>query len=270
MARSFKKVFDTFNAVWEADLKAVREADLKDSRSPIRDPPAEDDDEGWKEYRKHLPKMGLGLVETMEHHVIKQKLEEMMASGAFSNAIAINSVYRNLVKLAHTYKDIDLREMAKDHIEAIASGNHSFSKSAFYFCPQLKTVLKNAIDKQDPWIGLKPRGRGANSRGGRKVAAERRREENEDAEDDTEHAAAGGGEDYETAPPAKRAKTTTSVAAPLELQEHQECTVCFDAKKDTLLRPCNHVTTCSTCAPKVGEPCPFCRRVVEEKMKVYI
>ena len=233
MAKSFKKTFDTFYTVFEADLKGAQ--------LPIRGPPAEDDDEGWTEYRKHLPKMGLAV--TMEHGVIKQQLEKMMASGAFANAIAIGAVYRNLVELAHTHKDIDLRGIARDHIDVVASGNHSFSKSAFYFCPQLKTVLKNAIDKQDPWIGLKPRGSGANSRSGRKVAAKRRREENEDdAEDDTEHAAGGSVSPAQDDTNVNRGETTvvdlTDVVAPTQHNappDALECPIGHEMMQDPVI-----------------------------------
>lgn len=47
----------------------------------------------------------------------------------------------------------------------------------------------------------------------------------------------------------------------------EECLVCSDAKRDMLFQPCNHVTCCSGCAPRVKK-CLICRESVVNRIKV--
>ena len=47
------------------------------------------------------------------------------------------------------------------------------------------------------------------------------------------------------------------------------CAVCLDRPANTLLRPCNHVCTCSTCARALSL-CPLCRHLIEARETVYL
>lgn len=45
-------------------------------------------------------------------------------------------------------------------------------------------------------------------------------------------------------------------------EESKECLVCLTDRKDTLARPCKHVTLCNACARVVmmgDRKCPLCR-----------
>ena len=51
-----------------------------------------------------------------------------------------------------------------------------------------------------------------------------------------------------------------------------ECVICFDGPKDTLLAPCGHVCCCIACANKLLEcedKCPVCRGLIENAYKVF-
>ena len=203
--------------------------------------------------------------------------------------LGVCAVYRPAVRFVREHPNTDIKPNLIQHVEDTAtrpfpSGNPSFAYAVYQLCPQVKDLIIQVLATQEEWADIHIAGNGPGSRPGRKLAAKRRREENEgELEGTTENAttddaaAAGGGagaaptEDNDTAPPhAKKAKATTSAVAQAELQEHQECTICMNAKKDTLVLPCRHLTTCSTCAPKVGERCSVCRGLVEETLKVYI
>lgn len=203
--------------------------------------------------------------------------------------LGVSAVYRPAVRFVRKYPNTDIKPKLIQHVEDTAtspfpSGNPSFAYAVYQLCPQVKDLIIQVLATQEAWANIHIAGNGPGSRPGRKLAAKRRREENEgeleetteNATTDDDAAAAGGGggaaptEDNEMPPPAKKAKATTSAATPAELQEHQECTICMNAKKDTLVLPCRHLTTCSTCAPKVGERCSVCRGLVEETLKVYI
>ncbi|KAH8360893.1 hypothetical protein KR084_010662 [Drosophila pseudotakahashii] len=46
-----------------------------------------------------------------------------------------------------------------------------------------------------------------------------------------------------------------------------ECLVCSDAKRDTVFKPCGHVSCCETCAPRVKK-CLICRETVSSREKI--
>ncbi len=51
-----------------------------------------------------------------------------------------------------------------------------------------------------------------------------------------------------------------------------DCVICFDGPKDTLLAPCGHVCCCIACANALlekEEKCPVCRRFIESAFKVF-
>jgi len=55
-------------------------------------------------------------------------------------------------------------------------------------------------------------------------------------------------------------------------RNEDECIVCFDAQKDTVLRPCSHFAVCNDCAKVIFEStarCPLCRQTITEIIKVY-
>ncbi|XP_001353017.1 E3 ubiquitin-protein ligase mind-bomb [Drosophila pseudoobscura] len=47
----------------------------------------------------------------------------------------------------------------------------------------------------------------------------------------------------------------------------EECMVCSDAKRDTVFKPCGHVSCCDTCAPRVKK-CLICRETVSSREKI--
>ena len=50
----------------------------------------------------------------------------------------------------------------------------------------------------------------------------------------------------------------------------RECTICLTEPSVMLMRPCNHVCACQTCARRlVRHPCPMCRRMVTKVERVY-
>ena len=55
-----------------------------------------------------------------------------------------------------------------------------------------------------------------------------------------------------------------------DVMERQACVVCQDAIKDTLLLPCKHLCMCFACASHSQmKRCPICRKVIQDKMKVF-
>ena len=51
-----------------------------------------------------------------------------------------------------------------------------------------------------------------------------------------------------------------------------ECVICFDGPKDTLLAPCGHVCCCIACANTLlggNDNCPVCRAFIEAAYKVF-
>ncbi|XP_030388129.1 E3 ubiquitin-protein ligase mind-bomb isoform X2 [Scaptodrosophila lebanonensis] len=47
----------------------------------------------------------------------------------------------------------------------------------------------------------------------------------------------------------------------------EECLVCSDVKRDTVFKPCGHVSCCETCAPRVKK-CLICRETVSSREKI--
>jgi hypothetical protein len=64
--------------------------------------------------------------------------------------------------------------------------------------------------------------------------------------------------------PAAGAAAAAAAAAPAEAAaEARTCVVCMSATPDHLVKPCNHLCLCGTCATRVRRermPCPVCRR----------
>ncbi len=52
------------------------------------------------------------------------------------------------------------------------------------------------------------------------------------------------------------------------LSSPADCSVCLNAQRIVVLKPCNHFCVCSGCAAKL-EKCPICRVAVVEKTRVY-
>ena len=49
-----------------------------------------------------------------------------------------------------------------------------------------------------------------------------------------------------------------------------ECVICYERPKDTLLQPCNHIAVCGQCASMLNPNiCPVCRTAIQAKLKVY-
>mmetsp|Transcript_22376 Transcript_22376/g.39004 ORF Transcript_22376/g.39004 Transcript_22376/m.39004 type:complete len:404 (+) Transcript_22376:80-1291(+) len=54
--------------------------------------------------------------------------------------------------------------------------------------------------------------------------------------------------------------------------EEQECTICMNAPKESLMAPCGHVSSCHSCAMKIynmKDRCPVCRQRIDKVYKVY-
>lgn len=52
----------------------------------------------------------------------------------------------------------------------------------------------------------------------------------------------------------------------------RECAICMDAERDTLLCPCRHLLTCSSCSWSLivnQETCPICRAPIKEILHVF-
>ena len=50
----------------------------------------------------------------------------------------------------------------------------------------------------------------------------------------------------------------------------RECTICLTVPSVMLMRPCNHICACQTCARRlVRHPCPLCRRMVNKVERVF-
>lgn len=266
---------------WKALQAALKIGDLTQTAFfTLENGPDGIDDTQWQRvFRPLLTKLGIGSLAEWDAKIknssYRFQLIKDVTRGAMYDPL-LKKLENSTGATDDNQETEDLREVVKTNLHAIADqtlGHCSVAKALFVLCPESLTRMEAAIDQQQPWTNLKKRGKGKGSR--KRKAQVQASAGNNNATDD---AAAGGGggagappaEDNDTAPPhAKKAKATTSTAAPAELQEHQECTICLDAKKDTVMLPCGHVTTCSTCAPKEGGLCSVCRGVVEKTVKVY-
>ena len=75
------------------------------------------------------------------------------------------------------------------------------------------------------------------------------------------------------AAPADAAAAAPAGGGQGELLEELECAICMDARKDTLLMPCNHACVCNACAQDLlrnKSACPSCRVPIESAMKIFI
>jgi len=50
--------------------------------------------------------------------------------------------------------------------------------------------------------------------------------------------------------------------------ESELCVVCLDEKKEYIFVPCGHYCCCEKCINKLSE-CPICRKIVDQKIKVF-
>jgi len=59
-----------------------------------------------------------------------------------------------------------------------------------------------------------------------------------------------------------------------DFQLHQDCTVCLDRMRDTVLIPCGHICLCYSCAKELVEhgpkQCPICRSSIQLINKIYL
>ena len=66
----------------------------------------------------------------------------------------------------------------------------------------------------------------------------------------------------------------TGVEASLQTDHGDLCVVCYANKKDWMVRPCNHVCLCFTCANEnihhLHGHCPMCRVTISKVVKVYL
>lgn len=53
------------------------------------------------------------------------------------------------------------------------------------------------------------------------------------------------------------------------IPEGTECVMCFDAKREVLLRPCMHIGFCTACTKKVTI-CPICSTSITEIEKIFM
>lgn len=61
-----------------------------------------------------------------------------------------------------------------------------------------------------------------------------------------------------------------ALSAELERRrEEGECVVCKDAKREMLLKPCNHYCVCQACVQFLGGKCPVCRRRIQRAEKIF-
>ena len=61
-----------------------------------------------------------------------------------------------------------------------------------------------------------------------------------------------------------------ALSAELERKrEEGECVVCKDAKREMLLKPCNHYCVCRACVQFLGGKCPMCRRRIQRVERIF-
>ena len=61
------------------------------------------------------------------------------------------------------------------------------------------------------------------------------------------------------------------LSAELERQKEEGlCVVCLDARREVVLKPCNHYCTCQMCADSlVPKRCPMCRKRIQQVERIY-
>jgi hypothetical protein len=73
--------------------------------------------------------------------------------------------------------------------------------------------------------------------------------------------------------PTQTINTVASVVTPSIDQGDNKCLICCDKKRNILLLPCRHVCYCQECGTNPAitvNKCPFCRKNVDDVMKIYI
>jgi hypothetical protein len=59
---------------------------------------------------------------------------------------------------------------------------------------------------------------------------------------------------------------------PQDIDEMNECSICFEQAVDSVLYTCGHMCTCYDCAlivKKKGQLCPICRKEIKDVIKIY-
>ena len=51
------------------------------------------------------------------------------------------------------------------------------------------------------------------------------------------------------------------------LEFSEECMICTDSKRDTLIKPCNHVIACNACSLRCKK-CLLCKEAIQERVKL--
>lgn len=53
----------------------------------------------------------------------------------------------------------------------------------------------------------------------------------------------------------------------------QDCAICMDMSRNSVLRPCNHMITCFNCSMLLmnrSDSCPVCREKIEDVIKIFM
>jgi hypothetical protein len=59
----------------------------------------------------------------------------------------------------------------------------------------------------------------------------------------------------------------------VENEQDNDCAICMDMSKNSVLRPCNHMVTCYNCSNLLlnrQDSCPVCREKISEVIKVFM
>lgn len=59
------------------------------------------------------------------------------------------------------------------------------------------------------------------------------------------------------------------VAIPMHSVSPEDCIVCMEKRRDTLILPCKHLNLCGTCAEEF-ENCPVCEVEIADRVKAYM
>jgi len=73
-------------------------------------------------------------------------------------------------------------------------------------------------------------------------------------------------------PPRNDAVLTDESAPPAEDVSKQDCIICYDEKRETVLLPCGHITACEKCTRAIiatNPKCPVCRKPVGSFVRMY-
>lgn len=55
-----------------------------------------------------------------------------------------------------------------------------------------------------------------------------------------------------------------------QLNELQQCLVCYQNPREIILLPCGHVCLCLDCSERINDLCPVCRAEIQSKATAYI